>query len=62
MIRSDATGLRDQRYRDLEELSQYVNINVQEQPSGAVAVFVGGDYLISNAIHRDPSNSLITNH
>jgi flagellar hook-associated protein 1 FlgK len=53
LLHSDATGLRDQRYRDLEELSKYVNINVQEQESGSVAVFVGGDYLISNGIFRE---------
>ena len=39
LIRSDATGLRDQRYRDLEELSGILNINVQEQTSGTVSVF-----------------------
>ncbi len=50
---SDATGLRDQRYLDLEELASLVDINVQEQESGNVAVFVGGDYLISNGISRD---------
>ncbi len=53
LIHSDATGLRDQRLRDLEELSKYVKINVQEQESGAVTVFVGGDYLVSNGIHRE---------
>ena len=53
LIRSDATGLRDQRYRDLQELAEFVDINVQEQESGTVSVFVGGDYLISNGIHRE---------
>lgn len=53
LIHSDAAGLRDQRLRDLEELSKYIKINVQEQESGAVAVFVGGDYLVSNGIHRE---------
>ncbi len=53
LIHSDAAGLRDQRLQDLEELSKYVKINVQEQESGAVAVFVGGDYLVSNGIHRE---------
>lgn len=53
LIRSDASALRDQRHQDLEDLAQYVNLNVQEQESGAVAVFVGGDYLISNGISRD---------
>jgi flagellar hook-associated protein 1 FlgK len=53
LLQSDATGLRDQRYRDLEELSQYMNLNFQEQESGAIAVFVGGDYLISNGNRRE---------
>ncbi|TWU47289.1 Flagellar hook-associated protein 1 [Rubripirellula tenax] len=53
VLHSDATGLRDQRYRDLEDLSQYVNVNIQEQESGTVAVFVGGDYLVSNGIRRE---------
>ena len=52
-ITSDATGLRDQRYRDLEELAKYVNINFQEQSTGVINVFVGGDYLISNGIRRE---------
>ncbi len=53
ILYSDATGLRDQRYRDLEELSQYVNLNIQEQESGTVSVFVGGDYLVNNGIRRE---------
>jgi flagellar hook-associated protein 1 FlgK len=53
LLQSDATGLRDQRYRDLEELSQYMNLNFQEQESGTIAVFVGGDYLISNGNRRE---------
>ena len=53
LIQSDATGLRDQRLRDLEELSQYTNLNIQEQESGAVAVFAGGDYLVSNGNFRE---------
>ncbi len=53
LIHSDATGLRDQRLSDLEELSSLVNINIQEQESGSVAVFVGGDFLVSNGIYRE---------
>ncbi|MGB7326544.1 MAG: flagellar hook-associated protein FlgK [Rubripirellula sp.] len=53
VLHSDATGLRDQRYRDLEELSEYVNLNFQEQESGSIAVFVGGDYLVSNGKRRE---------
>lgn len=53
LVHSDATGLRDQRYKDLEELATYVDINVQEQESGAVSIFVGGDYLVSNGNYRE---------
>lgn len=53
LLGSDATGLRDQRYRDLEELAGYVDINFQEQESGNVNVFVGGDYLVSNRNYRE---------
>lgn len=50
---SDATGLREQRYAALEELSQFVELNVQEQPSGTVSVFVGGDYLVAEGNFRE---------
>ncbi len=53
LVRSDATGLRDQRYRDLAELATYMNVNIQEQESGAVAVFVGGDYLVTDGNFRE---------
>lgn len=53
LLGSDATGLRDQRYRDLEELAGFVNINWQEQESGNISVFVGGDYLINNRNFRE---------
>ena len=43
---SDAVGLRDKRDLALEELAKLVNIQVDEQQSGAVNVFVGGDYLV----------------
>ncbi len=43
---SDAVGLRDKRDKALEDLAKIVNIHVQEQASGAVNVFVGGDYLV----------------
>ncbi|WP_404304435.1 flagellar hook-associated protein FlgK [Neorhodopirellula lusitana] len=50
---SDATGLRDQRYLALEELASYVSINWQEQETGNVSVFVGGDYLVNNSNQRE---------
>lgn len=43
---STAVGLRDQRSQLLTKLAQLTNIRVDEQPSGAVNVFVGGDYLV----------------
>lgn len=53
LIGSDATGLRDDRYRAIEELSQLIDINVQEQATGSVSIFVSGDYLVSETYHRD---------
>ena len=49
---SDAVGLRDERLKALDELSTFVDISVEEEPAGAVTVFVGGDYLVSNGIPR----------
>ncbi len=46
-LASDATGLRDERYRTLDELSQLIKLNVEEQASGSVTVLVGGDYLVA---------------
>ena len=43
---SDAVGLRDQRSAALTQLSQLIDIKTQEQPSGTVAIFAGGDYLV----------------
>ncbi len=43
---SQAVGLRDQRNQALTQLSNLVGITVQEQPSGADNVYVGGDYLV----------------
>ncbi len=50
--RSDAVGLRDQRLAALEELAQLINIRVEEQPSGGVAVYAGGLFLVSEGIQR----------
>lgn len=50
---SDATGLRDQRYQDLEELASFIDINVQELDNGNLSVFVGGDYLVSEGNRRE---------
>lgn len=50
---SDATGLRDQRYQDLQELASFIDINVQELDNGNLSVFVGGDYLVSEGHRRE---------
>ncbi|QDS87940.1 Flagellar hook-associated protein 1 [Rosistilla ulvae] len=50
---SDATGLRDEREMALNELAGYLDIDTQEQSTGSVAVFVGGDFLVTDAISRD---------
>ena len=41
---SDAVGLRDHRLLALDRLSTLVDIRVDEQLSGSVSVFVGGDF------------------
>jgi len=50
---SDATGLREQRYTAIEELSKYVDVNLQEQSTGSISVFNGGDYLVAEGIARE---------
>lgn len=49
---SDAVGLRDQRLAALEELAQIIDIRVEEQQSGGVAVYCGGLYLVSEGVRR----------
>lgn len=50
---SDAVGLRDQRLEALQGLAKLIDVRVQEQPSGGVAVYVGGDYLVFEGVaHR----------
>ena len=43
---SDAVGLRDQRNAALTELAELIEIRVEEQPSGQVNIFVGGEFLV----------------
>ncbi|MEX0825052.1 MAG: flagellar hook-associated protein FlgK [Pirellulaceae bacterium] len=50
---SDATGLRDERYKAIGELSEYLKLNVQEEENGTVRIFVGGDYLVSESKARE---------
>lgn len=43
---SDAVGLRDRRAAALSALAQITGIQAIEQPTGDVAVYSGGDYLV----------------
>jgi len=49
---SDAVGLRDQRSQALEQLAQLIDIQTQEQSSGAINVFAGGDFLVFEGVNR----------
>ena len=51
--RSDAVGLRDERNAALESLSKLIDVRTQEQDSGAVNVFAGGDFLVFEGISRN---------
>lgn len=51
--RSQAVGLRDQRQVALTNLAELIDIRVQEQASGAVTVFSGGEYLVFESHARD---------
>ena len=57
-IKSDAVGLRDEREQTLNSLAQIVDIRAAEQQSGAVTVFVGGEYLVSDGLQRKVSVSV----
>jgi flagellar hook-associated protein 1 FlgK len=50
---SDASGLRDDRLKLLEELGRHVAIDPREQFDGSVTVLVGGDTLIANGEWRE---------
>lgn len=49
---SDAVGLRDQRLAAIEELASLINIRVDEQESGGVTIYVGGEYLLHEGVAR----------
>ncbi len=51
-IKSDAVGLRDERVQLLNELAGIVDIRTTQQASGAVTVFVGGEYLVADGLQR----------
>ncbi|MGN6134177.1 MAG: flagellar hook-associated protein FlgK [Aureliella sp.] len=55
---SDAVGLRDERIQALNELSSLISIQTTEQPSGAVTVYIGGEYVVADGISR-PVNFVI---
>jgi len=57
---SDAVGLRDQRGLALSKLAQLIEIRTEEQPSGAVNIFSGGDFLVFEGISRVVSINLET--
>ncbi|MEZ6087559.1 MAG: flagellar hook-associated protein FlgK [Pirellulaceae bacterium] len=50
---SDATGLRDEREMALNELAGFLNIDTREQATGAVNIFVGGDFLVADGVSRE---------
>lgn len=49
---SDAVGLRDQRLLALHRLAELIDVRVEEQPSGATNVFVGGEFLVFEGTAR----------
>lgn len=57
---SDAVGLRDERLNVLQDLAKLVDIRAVEQSSGAVTVFVGGEYLVADGIQRPVTYALRT--
>ncbi len=57
---SQAVGLRDKRNQDLSDLSNLIGIRVEEQPSGAANVFVGGDYLVFEGTSRQVETAYTT--
>jgi flagellar hook-associated protein 1 FlgK len=57
---SQAVGLRDKRNQDLSDLSKLIGIRVEEQPSGAANVYVGGDYLVFEGTSRQVETAYST--
>lgn len=51
--KSDAVGLRDQRYVAMEELASLIDVRIQEQNSGSVTVYIGGDFLVYEGTRRE---------
>jgi flagellar hook-associated protein 1 FlgK len=51
--KSDAVGLRDRRNLALSELSEIIDIRSNEQSSGAINIFIGGEYLVFEGARRE---------
>jgi len=51
--RSDAVGLRDERSEVLKKLATMIDVQTEEQPNGDVSVFLQGEYVVFQAVHRD---------
>lgn len=50
--RSDAVGLRDARQSALASLAELIDIRVEEQLSGGVAVYAGSTFLVIEGVRR----------
>jgi flagellar hook-associated protein 1 FlgK len=49
----EASGLRVQRQDAIDRLSELMDIHVEEQPSGAVTIAVGGEFLVFEGQFRE---------
>lgn len=52
---NDAVGLRDRRGQALAELSELLNLEISEEPSGSVNVIAQGEFLVTGGIVREVS-------
>ena len=59
---SDAVGLRDQRMTALEELAELIDVRVREQPSGGLAVYAGGSFLVFEGTRREVAVARAADH
>lgn len=50
---SDAGGLRTQRDNAVAELAKLADIRVVEQPTGALTVSIGGEFLVTDGVRRE---------
>ncbi len=49
---SPASALRDQRDALLKDLSEFVNVNVRQQPNGSANVYLGNELLVQGGVSR----------